>query len=310
MGEIKKSGLIPKNDSLIYKENFRLSDDSVAKYISLDGYKKFYNPGIGLDLSSPNGSIASNKLYQVDQVESETVSKSLVPISGNHYNTGGSVTGTKYWITLDNQNPIIDQISGVKFNALEITSSQQGRILNVQESGNYTIKYSGNMKLSMTSLKSFKAFMEFYLNVNGTLIPLFPMSTKDYSDTLGFVGPNTQLTILGDTGGLLSGNQLTENGYDFDSVLDNLLFNYSGSFYIPVGGYVELYGLVNYGGTKNGNFTMELYNYQLSISLETDSTVSSIYTNPLNIATMKNKSINYYGLSRDTLKLIGNKLTS
>lgn len=197
---------------------------------------------------------------------------------------------------------------GIQQNALALTTSQQGRILNVQEAGNYTITYTGDMSLRIDSTNSFLAFFEFYLNINGTLVAIFPTFVKDYTDTLGYVGPKTQIDMIygNNNSALLSGDPLIS-----DAFLPDNPFSYTGTFYLPVGGYVDLFGVINYGGTANGTFYMDMIHSLLSISLESSKTVnSSIFTNPLNITEYNNKQIRLYGGSRDTLIIKGNKLTS
>lgn len=51
--QIQKSGAFPAV-SATYQNNYQISDVSVGKFISLTGAKKFYSPGIGLLLQSPN----------------------------------------------------------------------------------------------------------------------------------------------------------------------------------------------------------------------------------------------------------------
>ena len=61
--QIAKTGAFPPV-TVTYSENYRLSDGNVGKFISLIGAKKFYNPGIGFNLQSPNSGTVTTTLNQ------------------------------------------------------------------------------------------------------------------------------------------------------------------------------------------------------------------------------------------------------
>lgn len=52
-GNIKKQGLIPKATGMVYETNYQISDDTIGKFISLNGARTFYSPGIAETLETP-----------------------------------------------------------------------------------------------------------------------------------------------------------------------------------------------------------------------------------------------------------------
>lgn len=302
MGEIVKTGLIPVSNALVYQENIRISDSTVGKYISLNDYKTFYCSGIGLDLSAPN-------------TTSVVTQKSFLSIKDRFYqqymNTTGKDGQFAAFLVYDNRTPTTNDISGSVLNDTTLIqvngltsidsltySGSNPRILNVNESGNYTFTFSLQGQMVFKSDNNTKPYntiyLKTYLNISGT----------EY--------------LIND----ISYRQLTRGIYIYDNTPSPFIFsiNYTKSLDLVQGQYAQIYSKIFVNNaveadTKYKDLHLHAYinlkSQTMGIDFQSVSGPSqTYYTNPNNITSLNNKSINYYGNSRDTLKLIGNKLTS
>ncbi len=288
MAEIRKSGLIPVSTGT-YATNYNLGDDIVGKYISLNGIRKFYNPGTDLTLAAPNTDAVESSLITTYIFNDSIPGKILQ--SGSNGNTGFfylfntlSPFGDSIPGTLGEASQIIDySVPGIS-NLNSIVSQGNHRVINILTPGEYTFTFTAYGRILQVTTNPFHFDFAYYLNINGNET-IVSESIKRADGV--YVGGST--------------------GYRAN--LDYSLPKFSQKFTLKTGDYVQLYGKGIADNKKvacqvdvNGTFTMSLGT--------TTSPAQTTFTNPLNIADFKTNSINLYGADRDTLVLQGTKLTN
>lgn len=310
MAEIEKKGIIPASNAVLYKDNLKISDDNIGKYISLSNYKKFHNIGIGLDLSSPN-------------TNTTTISKNFI-VNKNRYHEQHLPYGPAYgslagYITYDITSPAVNDIQGINLSNVGVNilawpdigktnynintinvPTNGGKILTVAQSGKYVFNFKVNGDL------------RFYRNGNKnngmrniTIATDFKVNSNITNIQTNSLFPNTSAGI-----------------YIFDSRNSPLTYNvdFTKTVDLVQGDTVQIYSrlfIINANESNNKNEDLDLHaeirynNFSLTVNQEMVTGPSQTYfTNPQGIVDFNTKGINYYGNNRDTLKLIGNKLTS
>ena len=292
MAEILKTGLIPASNAVVYKENFKISDSPVGKYVSLTEFKKFHNPGTGLDLSTPSTEVivVSNEFKSVDQ-------------SANASGSAGSYSAVSF-LFFPTNTVIVDNLSGAGKKNIGVetiglpagtvldkpavfnTTNSGGELIKAQVAGTYVISFSSNGSVTNSvSNGSFTAWIQFFVRVKGVETAL--TGVVSYFSPGGKARP-----------------QYASNSFTV---------NYSGTVNLGIGDTVEVYGKSSQQGYNGANHNCNFSSSNTTLSVKMDSTsgpTQTYFSNPQNIPQMNIKSINYYGNAKDTLKLIGNKLTS
>lgn len=276
MSEIRKSGKIPTSTS-VYEEDYKISDSFSGKYISLKGYKEFYNPGIGLELSAPTD-------VQVGGVSEKYESKVTTYTNSQSYSNLN-----KRFITTPIGVAITNQISGIPSTAraLAQTDSKPLPFFKAPKDGEYTFTFlaKGSFNISASS--------------NPTTI------IGDFLCYFGYAGH--QETILTKRGLLPTSSEVVRTS---SGAFDSGIVVYKKS--LLLNDVVEIWGeLFAYGTTTSTEYTLDFTDFSVNIDYaQPAASATGSFKNSLNILDFNNKKIRLYGAERDTLILKGNKLTS
>ncbi len=291
MANILKTGLIPISAPIKYKENYRLNDTNVGSFISLDGYRKFFNPGIGLSLASPSSDPVTSSSILNNNTSQDNLGTLLENFPG--------AAGVAFIFYLNTTNPVGDPIAGFVNRTASINNIKQFglvginsiisdgsvRILNVLQDASYTFTFSATGNVQMSTNSAFNMEFGFYMNINGTETLMMPNT----------VGVNSVF---------VGGDVSNRSTYTFNFPTFTKTVN------LRVGDYVQIYGK-GIGAKPRMSVAAILDTTQLIKTKSiTTAPTQTTFTNPLDITDFKTSSINYYGSNRDTLMIVGNKLTS
>ena len=282
--EIQETGLIPLSTA-VFATNYQISDNTVGKYISLNGARKFYAPGIGLQLSAPNNTPVNNTL-RYDNIT--TVTNSASSLLNAPYGSNNSA-----FFIFDTLNPVGDTINGTVKNPIAINNWGVANLANI-----HAIVAPGNTRiLNVMENATFK----FTFSVVGTIQT--SGNHGQFNMTTGFYfNINGNETLVG------SEVNTSSNGNGSLANQDFVIENFTLTQNLKVGDYVQLYGKILIDNSVN-NCLFVVRSSELVIE-ETISTVptQTTFTNPLGITDFNISSINLYGANRDTLMLQGTKL--
>lgn len=289
--QIINSGLTPAFNDPTYKEFYRINDNNIGKYISMIGSKDFYNPGIGLSLSTPITGPTTTTL-KLTNLSSDNSGFSLI--------TSASGGDTAMFYIFNTMNPQGDLIPGFVnaptqiingsnlgplTNIQSVVSQGNHRILNVLQDGSYTFTFTAAGTVSQTSDRNFFFQFAFYLNINGNETILHNNFVQTQST---FVGGQTE----------------------YAAVLNFNFPIFSQTFQLKVGDWVQIYGK-SIANVSSLSCNVSLNSSVITISQTiANAPTQTVFTNPLNIPNLNLTGITYYGAARDTLILQGNKLTS
>jgi len=285
------TGLIPTS-SPNYAPDYTLGDTTIGKYISLNGARKFYNPGIGLTLSSPNSGATTNVSTMITSSPNSNVGLLMKSNSGGDtafvgYPDSMTVTGDIIPGFINRTVQIVEYSNsgGHLLDSSSVHPDPSIRIMNILTPGQYVFKVNGSGISQWTSSKNFNFDFGWYINISGQEVSVAPI--KDAVTT--HVGGQA----------------------DYLAEVDWVISGYTSPIYtLNTGDYLQFY-CKSIGAIPGATGGFKITNLELDIQLTTTaSPTQSTFSNSLNIADFKTSSINLYGGNRDTLVIQGTKLTN